>query len=95
MSKSLVTVKVKSGLTDKEKNENFNKAMKKFKRKVADSGHLIEVRDRQQFVKPSSKRRQEKMKAVREQFRVSDFEYHEREGKMDLYYQKNNRKRKK
>ena len=35
----------------------FEKALRQFKKKVEDSGLLKEVRDRQQYVKPSIKRK--------------------------------------
>ena len=41
------------------------KALRKFKKKVADSGLLQEVRDRQEFVKPTIKRKLAKSQAVR------------------------------
>lgn len=36
---------------------NFEKALRKFKKKIADSDILQEVRDRQEFVKPTAKRK--------------------------------------
>ena len=44
---------------------DFQKALRKFKRKVADSGVLQEIRDREHSVKPSAKRREKKKAAVR------------------------------
>jgi small subunit ribosomal protein S21 len=41
------------------------KALRKFKKKIADSGLLQEVRDRQEFVKPTIKRKLAKSQAVR------------------------------
>lgn len=41
------------------------KALRKFKKKVADSGLLQEVRDRQEFVKPTIKKKIAKSQAVR------------------------------
>lgn len=40
---------------------NVEKALRKFKKKVAESGLLIEVRERQEYVKPTTRR---KMKAA-------------------------------
>ena len=45
MKNSKVAVKVIKG--------NIQQALKKFKNKTMDSGHLQELRDRQQFLKPS------------------------------------------
>ena len=43
---------------------DFMKALRKFKRKVADSGILQEIKDKKYYQKPSDKRR-EKKKAAR------------------------------
>ena len=57
----LVSVKVK--------NRDINKALKIFKRRTMESGHLMELRERQHFVKPSIAKRKAKQQAVREQER--------------------------
>lgn len=44
---------------------NVEKALRKFKKKVADSGILQEIRDRQEFVKPTVKRKLAKSQAKR------------------------------
>jgi small subunit ribosomal protein S21 len=44
---------------------NYEKALRKLKKKLTDSGLLQEVRDRQQFVKPTVKRKEAKSQAVR------------------------------
>ena len=36
---------------------NVEKAMRKFKKKVQESGLLLELRDRQHYVKPTTKRK--------------------------------------
>ena len=41
------------------------KALRKFKKKIADSGLLQEVRERQEFVKPTIRRKLAKNQAVR------------------------------
>ena len=51
----------------KVRDKNIQAALKKFKNKVNDSGHLQELRDRKRYVKPSAVRRKQKMDAVREQ----------------------------
>ena len=54
MSKiTLVSVTVVKG--------DINRALKKYKRKVNDSGHLLELKDRKQFTKPKTVRRAEKL----------------------------------
>ncbi len=55
---SRVTVIVRNG--------DITKALKVFKKKVNESGHLLELRDRKEFVKPTTARRLTKEKAVRE-----------------------------
>jgi small subunit ribosomal protein S21 len=42
---------------------NVEKALRKFKKKIAESNLLQEVRDRQEFVKPTVKRKLAKSKA--------------------------------
>lgn len=44
---------------------NFDKALRKFKKKITDSGLLQEVRDRQQYVKPTVQRKLAKSQAKR------------------------------
>lgn len=57
--KSLVTVYVKNG--------DINKALKIFKNKTFDSGHLLELRDRKEFTKPTTEKRKQKKDAIRRQ----------------------------
>ena len=59
MKNSKVKIKVVKG--------NIQQALKKFKNKTMDSGHLQELRDRQQFLKPSVVKRKMKKDAVRKQ----------------------------
>jgi len=56
----LVSVKAKKG-------EHFNKLLSRFKRKVRKSEHLIEYRNRQEYLKPSVVKRKQKLQAIREQ----------------------------
>ena len=58
-NKTLVSVKVIKG--------DINRALKKYKRRVNDSGHLLELRERKYYTKPKTIRRAEKQKAIREQ----------------------------
>jgi small subunit ribosomal protein S21 len=44
---------------------NFEKALRKFKKKISDQDLLQEVRDRQEFVKPTVKRKLAKSQAKR------------------------------
>jgi len=57
-NKALVSVKVIKG--------DINRALKKFKKGVMDSGHLLELRERKEYTKPKTIRRTIKQKAIRE-----------------------------
>ena len=55
------------------RNGDIMRALKLFKRKTMDSGHLQELRDRKEYTKPTTVRRKQKQQAVRlEQRRVSE-----------------------
>ena len=59
------------GLYVEVKNNNIEGALKKFKRKVKDSGLMVELRDRQYYEKPSEKRRREKnLSKSRQRYKV-------------------------
>mgnify|MGYP000132619840 CR=1 FL=1 len=47
-----------------KENESLDRALKKFKKKFEKTGVLRELRARQQFTKPSIKRRKEMQKAA-------------------------------
>lgn len=51
------------GLSVEVKNGDFNKALRIFKKKVQEAGILQEVKDRQEFVKPSEQRKKAKAAA--------------------------------
>jgi len=68
MGKKLVTVKVRKG--------DINRALKRFKRAVMDSGHLFELRERQEYTKPTTIRRKQKQKAIRNQ-QIEDMKQNE------------------
>jgi len=53
----MIIIPVKEG-------ESIDRALKKYKRKFEKTGVMREVRDRQQYTKPSIKRREEKLKAI-------------------------------
>jgi small subunit ribosomal protein S21 len=50
----------KSGLTVEVKNGNFDRALRKWKKKCTEEGIVQEVRDRKQYVKKSEIRRKAK-----------------------------------
>ena len=62
MSKSKVKVKVRRG--------DIGKALKLFKRLVRESEHIQELKDRKQYVKPTTRRRLKKQNAIRENERL-------------------------
>jgi small subunit ribosomal protein S21 len=64
--KSLVTVTVTDG--------NLEKALRKFKRKVTDSGHLLEYKERQEFKSPSEIKKERKKKAKHAQYLITKSE---------------------
>lgn len=66
MGVSRVSVIVKKG--------DINQALKVFKKKVETSGHLKELKERKEYLKPTTKRRLEKQKAVRENKRLLKME---------------------
>ncbi len=53
----MIIVPVKEG-------ESIDRALKKLKRKFEKTGVVKEVRDRQSYTKPTTARREEKMKAI-------------------------------
>jgi len=64
--KSIVSVKVIKG--------DINRALKKYKRLVNDSEHLLELRERRYYKKPTTIRRRQKQLAVREQYKKTILE---------------------
>lgn len=46
-------------------NDNVEKALRKFKKKIADSGKLQELRDRETYEKPTTARKKAKAQAKR------------------------------
>jgi small subunit ribosomal protein S21 len=56
----MIVIPIKEG-------ENIERALKKFKRKFEKTGIVRELRSRQQFAKPSERRREEIKKAIYKQ----------------------------
>lgn len=52
--------KMVDGLSVEVKNGDFNKALRRFKKKVADDGILQTLREKQYYEKPSEKRKKAK-----------------------------------
>ena len=44
---------------------DINKALKEFKRKVIKSGHIIELKNRKEYTKPTTQKREKTQKAIR------------------------------
>ena len=85
--KSLVSVKVIKG--------DINRALKKYKRKVNDSGHLQELRERQTYTKPKTIRRKTKMDAVRNNKREVLFDkWLEGDNSITMFVKKKNKSNK-
>ena len=53
------------GTTVFVKDGNVERALRKFKKKVQKKGTIQEVRDRQEFIKPSAKKKLSKDRAIR------------------------------
>ena len=59
------------GLSVKVYDNNIEEALRRFKRKVKDSNLLVELKDKQYYVKPSKLRRERKSKAIlREKYKI-------------------------
>lgn len=54
---------IKSGLKVEVRNGDFNKALRTFKKKVQEAGIIQEVRERQEYTKPSERRKKAKAAA--------------------------------
>ena len=53
-----------TGLTVEVRNGDFNKALRLFKKKVQEAGIIQEVRERQEYVKPSEVRKRAKAAGI-------------------------------
>jgi small subunit ribosomal protein S21 len=49
--------------------QDINKALKEFKRKVIKSGHILELKERKEYTKPTAINREKIQKAIRKQQR--------------------------
>ena len=54
-------------IIDSKDCENIDKALKKYKKKFEKSRTLLQLRERQAFIKPSIKNRHQKLKAIYKQ----------------------------
>jgi small subunit ribosomal protein S21 len=78
---------IKSGLKVEVRNGDFNKALRTFKKKVQEAGIIQEVRERQEYTKPSEVRKKAKAAARARWLK--------KQSKMDLYQDSTPRKGKK
>ena len=53
-----------SGIKVEVRDGNLEKALRLFKKKIKDSRIMLELRDRQEFTKPSLRKRQNKNRAI-------------------------------
>jgi small subunit ribosomal protein S21 len=60
--------KISYASVQRRNGEEISSMLKRFKRKVEDSGHLIELRERKEFLKPSVVKRRQKQEAVRKEW---------------------------
>lgn len=49
------------------RNGDIARALKIFKRKVMNSGHLQDLKDNKEYIKPTTVRRKQKQKAIRQE----------------------------
>ena len=85
-SPKLVSVKVIKG--------DINRALKKFKRGVMESEHLLELRERKYYIKPKTVRRKAKQQAIREQQKLTILEKIENgDTKIRLFTKKRKKKK--
>lgn len=60
--------KISYASVQRRNGEEISSMLKRFKRKVEDSGHLIELRQRKEFLKPSVVKRKQRQEAERKQW---------------------------
>lgn len=76
----LFTVKNSKKDSQLHRDAQFNKLIKKWKRKFSDFGIREELTDRKEFVKPSLQKRKQMQEAVRKNNRLEQF-YKEENGR--------------
>ena len=68
-----------NGISIVIKDNNIDKALKRFKRKLKKSNLMLEIYQNEFYVKPSTKRRERKLKAVaRNKYKIEEFKRDER-----------------
>ena len=82
----LVSVEVRKG--------NIQKALKIFKRRIDESGHLQLLRTKQTYTIPTTKRRKQKLEAIRNQKRQTMIEkYEDGDSSIRLFTKKRKKRR--
>lgn len=62
------------GIKVEVKDNNVDKALKKFKRKIKKSNLMLEIFQNEFYVKPSTKKREQKLKAMaRNKYKLEEF----------------------
>ena len=82
----LVSVEVRKG--------NIQKALKIFKRRIDESGHLQLLTTKQTYTKPTTKRRKQKLEAIRNQKRQTMIDkYEDGDSSIRLFTKKRKKRR--
>lgn len=71
------------------RNGDINRALKIFKRRVIQSGHIQELKDRKEYTKPTTVRRKKKQRAIRAEKRRLEEENTEDQLHNPLFFVKN------
>jgi small subunit ribosomal protein S21 len=62
------------GIIVEVRDDNLDKALKKFKKKVKMSNLMLEIFDREAFIKPSTIKREKKRKAaIRNKYKIKEY----------------------
>ena len=73
---------------------NIQKALKIFKRRIDESGHLQLLRTKQTYTKPTTKRRKQKLEAIRNQKRQTMIDkYEDGDSSIRLFTKKRKKRR--
>lgn len=73
MSKHFKCEPGKDGLTVIVNSDKFDKSLRIFKKKVLQDGILRELRDRQEYLKPSVRKRLKRKEAIRRRKKMESF----------------------
>lgn len=69
-----IDVRYSNNASKDEKDRAIDKALKKFKRKIKKSNLMLEIFDNEFYTKPSTKKREKKLKAIsRNKYKLDEF----------------------